>query len=321
MLESNFAILHCSPTRLFEIWDVVRQVCTVLSTEVRQLMEQPSILPDLDTAVRNARSKIAFLDSEVFAHLERFEDRPEETEFDPLRRTLCVAIGKLHGFLVDTLGEILAADPRSHHDVDYFLARRFPRDVEEAEWLLTSVCRLHAELKYIDSERHSILGSVIDEMSRTGRLPSSDDWQRVTVYLTALETEFAPKLQGIIGLRGIRIDELEVLQAHASELPESCRLINQLYTMADEILETLDNTPDRSYDPVARAGAIETVEIVLGRRIVARLRAIEDELRDLAAFIPLWLKSVENRRALMLRPKDDSSGDTEVEPDSLEEEP
>ena len=42
-----------------------------------------------------------------------------------------ITIGKLHGFLVDTLGEILAADPRSQHDVDYFLARKFPRDVEE----------------------------------------------------------------------------------------------------------------------------------------------------------------------------------------------
>jgi len=313
VLESNFAILHCSPTRLLEIWDTVRQVRTVLSTEVKRLMEQPSILPELDTAVSNARRKFAFLDSEVFVHLERFSDRPEEAEFDALRRTLCVAIGKLHGFLVDTLGEILAADPRSSHDVDYFLARRFPRDVEEAEWLLTSVFRLHAELQYIDSERHASLGSVIDEMNRTGRLPSVVDWQRMAVYLDALETDFAPKLQGIIGLRGIRIDELEVLQAHAGELPESCRLVNELYTLAGDLLEKLEESPDRSYDQVARAGTIETVELALSVRIVARLRAIEEELRDLAAFIPLWLRSVENRRALMLRPKEDSAAAPDVE--------
>jgi len=278
-------------------------------------MEEPSVLPDLETAIANARSKIAFLDSEVFVHLERFPDRPEEAEFDALRRTLCVAIGKLHGFLVDTLGEILAADPRSSHDIDYFLARRFPRDVEEAEWLLTSVCRLHAELKYIDSERHASLGSVIDEMNRTRRLPAADQWQRLAVYLNALESEFAPKIQGIIGLRGIRIDELDVLQAHASELPESCRLVNELYAMAGELLEKLEKSPDRSYDQVARAGAIETIEFALNSRIVARLRAIEDELRDLAAFVPLWLRSVENRRALMLRPKDDipSAPDNESE--------
>jgi hypothetical protein len=305
VLESNFAILHCSPTRLLEIWDTVRQVRTVLSNEVKRLMELPSILPELDAAIGNARRKFAFLDSEVFVHLERFSDRPEEAEFDALRRTLCVAIGKLHGFLVDTLGEILAADPRSSHDVDYFLARRFPRDVEEAEWLLTSVFRLHAELQYINSERHSSLGSVIDEMTRTGRLPSVVDWQKLAAYLSALETDFAPRIQGIIGLRGIRIDELEVLQAHASELPESCRIVNELYSMASEILGRLRESTDRSYDRVARGGAIDTVEHTLSSRIVTRLRAIEDELRDLAAFIPLWLRSVENRRALMLRPKED----------------
>jgi len=150
-------------------------------------------------------------------------------------------------------------------------------------------------------------------MSRTRRLPAADQWQRMAVYLNALETEFAPKLQGIIGLRGIRIDELEVLQAHASELPESCRLVNELKSMAGELLEKLDESPDRSYDQVARAGAVETVELALSSRIVTRLQAIEDELRDLAAFIPLWLRSVENRRALMLRPKDDSPEDPELE--------
>jgi len=307
VLESNFAILHCSPTRLLEIWDTVRQVRTVLSTEVKRLLEVPSVLPELDAAISNARSKFAFLDSEVFVHLERFPDRPEEPEFNALRRTLCVAIGKLHGFLVDTLGEILAADPRSSHDVDYFLARRFPRDVEEAEWLLTSVFRLDAELQYLNSERHTSLGSLIDEINRTGRLPSDVDWRKLTEYLGVLETDFAPKLQGIIGLRGIRIDELEVLQAHASELPESCRLVKELYSMASEILGRLKESTDRSYDRVARGTAIDTVEYTLSTRIVARLRAIEDELRDLAAFVPLWLRSVENRRALMLRPKEDAT--------------
>jgi hypothetical protein len=312
VLESNFAILHCSPTRLLEIWDTVRQVCDVLSTEVTRLMEQPSTLPDLDTAVRNARSKLSFLDSEVFVHLERFAERPEETEFDALRRTLCVAIGKLHGFLVDTLGEILAADPRSCHDVDYFLARRFPRDVEEAEWLLTSVFRLDAELKYINSGRHASLGSVIDQMGRSGRLPTAVQWERMVVYLNALETDFAAKLHGIIGLRGIRIDELEVLQTHAIELPESCRLVNELYAMAGEILDNLGESVDRNESLGALRRAAETVESALSTRIVTRLRVIEDELRDLAAFIPLWLRSVENRRALMLHAKDDLSGDPDT---------
>jgi len=104
VLESNFAILHCSPTRLLEIWDTVRTVCWVVQTEVTPLMEQPSMLPDLDEAVRNARETLTFFDREVFANLDRIPDRPEDHQFDELRKTLCVTIGKLHGFLPPTRG-------------------------------------------------------------------------------------------------------------------------------------------------------------------------------------------------------------------------
>jgi hypothetical protein len=304
VLESNFAILHCSPTRLLEIWDTVRTVCQVLRTEVTRLMEEPSTLPELDTAVRNARAKLGFLAGEVFIHIDVFPDRPEEQEFEALRRTLCVTIGKLHGFLLDTLGEILAADPRSHHDVDYFLARKFPRDVEEAEWLLTSVQRLDLELKHFTAKRHGSLSSVIDEMGRSGRLPSSERWGLLEGFLGALETELAPKLKGIVGLRGIRFDELEVLQAHAAELPESCRLVAELYSTARAVLDRLEEVVDPDEAENGNTAAADAVERALCARITRCLRMVEDELRDLVAFVPLWLRSVEQRRALMLRPKD-----------------
>ena len=144
VLESNFALLHCSPTRLLEIWDTLRTVCWVVQTKVTPLMEKPSVLPDLDEAVRNARDTLTFLDSEVFAHIDRFPDRPEEQQLDELRKTLCITIGKLHGFLVDTLGEILAADPRSQHDVDSF-SPASALAMSGIEWLETSVRRLDSD--------------------------------------------------------------------------------------------------------------------------------------------------------------------------------
>jgi len=52
------------------------------------------------------------------------------------------------------------------------------------------------------------------------------------------------------------------------------------------------------------------VERVLCSRITTCLRIVEDELRDLATFVPLWLSNLEKRRALMLRPKDDVADDT-----------
>jgi hypothetical protein len=312
VLESNFAILHCSPTRLLEIWDTVRTVCRVVRTKVTRLMEQPSALPDLDEAIRNARETLTFLDGEVFVHVDRFPDRPEEYQFDELRRTLCITIGKLHGFLVDTLGEILAADPRSQHDVDYFLARKFPRDVEESEWLQTSVRRLDGELTRLNAQRHADLGSVIDTMVRSGRLPSPEAWQRLAAFLDALESDFAPKLKTIAGLRAIRFGELEVMQAHARDLSESCLVVGELYAMAGVVLDTLTASLDGDDSQATHRGAAD-VERVLCSRIITHLRAVEDELRDLATFAPLWLSSIENRRALMLRPKDDVADDTNQE--------
>jgi len=312
VLESNFAILHCSPTRLLEIWDTVRTVCWVVQTEVTPLMEQPSMLPDLDEAVRNARETLTFFDREVFANLDRIPDRPEDHQFDELRKTLCVTIGKLHGFLVDTLGEILAADPRSQHDVDYFLDSKFPRDVEESEWLQTSVQQLDDELIRLNARRHADLGSVIDTMAKSDRLPSPEAWQRLAAFLGALESDFTPYLNTIAGLRAIRFGELEVLQAHARNLPESCRVVDELYATAGVVLDTTAASLDGG-DSQAPHRVAADVERVLCSRIITCLQVVEDELRDLATFVPLWLSSLEKRRALMLRPKDDVADDTDQE--------
>jgi hypothetical protein len=314
VLESNFAILHCSPTRLLEIWDTVRTVCWVVQTKITPLMEESSMLPDLDEAVQNARETLTFLDGEVFTHLDRYPDRPEEHQFEGLRRTLCITIGKLHGFLVDTLGEILAADPRSQHDIDYFLARKFPRDVEESEWLQTSVGQLGSELGQLNARRNADLGSVIDSMAKSGRLPSSEAWQRLAAFLDTLESDFAPKLKSIAGLRAIRIGELEILHAHARDLPESCRIVGELYTTAGVVLDTLTASLDGDDNQATLRVAAE-VERVLCLRVTSCLQIVEDELRDLATFVPLWMSNLEKRRALMLRPKGDAA--EEMGPEEL----
>ncbi len=228
------------------------------------------------------------------------------------QKTLCITIGKLHGFLVDTIGEILAADPRSQHDVDYFLARKFPRDVEEAEWLQTSVGRLHCDLLELSARRHADLGSVIESMARTGQLPASEAWQRLADLLGALESDFAPKLKTLAGLRAIRFGELEVLQVHARDLPETCRVVGELYATSNVILHTLTVSLGRDNSQATHRVAAD-VERALCSRIITCLRVIEDELRDLVTFVPLWLSSIVKRRALMLRPKDDDAEEMDQE--------
>jgi hypothetical protein len=149
-------------------------------------------------------------------------------------------------------------------------------------------------------------------MVGSGRLPSPEAWQRLAAFLDALESDFAPKLKTIAGLRAIRFGELEVMQAHARDLSESCLVVGELYAMAGVVLDTLTASLDGDDSQATHRGAAD-VERVLCSRIITHLRAVEDELRDLATFAPLWLSSIENRRALMLRPKDDVADDTNQE--------
>src|ERR1051325_7505951 len=50
VLESNYALLHCSPERLLDIWHKVRQVAKLIRTRIAPLLETPSKIPPLEEA-------------------------------------------------------------------------------------------------------------------------------------------------------------------------------------------------------------------------------------------------------------------------------
>jgi hypothetical protein len=54
VLDSNYAILHCSRTRLTKIWQQVRFVCQLIRTEIAPTLKKPSVFPNLDTAIHKA---------------------------------------------------------------------------------------------------------------------------------------------------------------------------------------------------------------------------------------------------------------------------
>jgi hypothetical protein len=172
------------------------------------------------------------------------------------------------------------------------------------------VKELEGELAQLNARRHDELGSVIDTMARSGRLPAAEVWDVVQAFLDTLESDFAQRLKTIAGLRAIRFGELEVLQAHASDLPESCRVVAELYVTACVVIEALTASVATG-EAQATGGVAADVERVLCSRIITCLRVVEDELRDLSTFIPLWLSSIEKRRALMLRPKNVDAGATD----------
>jgi len=313
VLESNYAILHCSPARLHEIWRQVRQVCELMRTELVALLDYPSVMPQLEQARQNVQAALEMLEIHVFDELERFPSEVPSGRMIEVRKLLCVSIGKLQAFLQDTFGELLAADPRSMHDADYFLSRRFPRDIEEAEWLFASVQDLKSYLRDVEHTRYARLTEVVSLIRRDQTLPVSQTWNDLKLFLSGLIEELTPRLNEMLALRGIRFYEMEILDQYADDIPNKARQIVELGDTGRKAIEFIKQARgDSEAHRQQNMQDLVDLHAVLSRRIVSLLGDIDRCLQDLWIFIPIWQQNIEKRRALMLH-RDDASKVLEAE--------
>jgi hypothetical protein len=302
VLESNYALLHCSPARLHQIWRQVRRVSQLMRTQLASLLDYPSLIPGLEEARLSVLRSLEMLENTVLDELETFPRELPADQILDVRKFLCVSIGKLHAFLQDTFSELLAADPRSDRDADYFLSRRFPRDIEEAEWLFASVKGLQKFLRRLEVSRYPRLTSKAERIRRELTLPFGEFWLELREFLMSLINDLSPRLDEILALRGIRFDELEILDEYAGEIPTKARI-------AIEIVETGRRAVDqlkRGRDDVRALREqnlhdLITVHAVLSRRLVFLLTDLDRKVSDLWVFVPIWLENIEKRRALLLR--------------------
>lgn len=314
VLESNYALLHCSPERLLDIWRKVRQVTQLIRSRLSPLLEAPSRLPRLEEARQSAELALSMLDSHVLRNLDRFPDEVSDGHLMEVRKLLCVSIGQIHAFLHDTFGELMAADPRSLHDADYFLSRRFPRDIEEAEWLHSTLVRLRKYLEEMDPSRAQHLSGMIGKMRRDEAVPAADAWEPTSDFLRVLLTGLTPKLKEVLALRGVRFYEMEILDRHAFEIPHRCRAALDLHETSLDAVEGIKAAVGVS-QLEKEQGVRDLVQChaSFSRRIAAQLGEIDTVLRDLVAFVPLWIEAVEKRRALLLHRSLEEGASAEAE--------
>ncbi len=302
VLESNYAILHCSPERLQEIWRKVRQVGELIRTEMAPLLKAPSSFPDLELARQRAELALEMLSDSVLSDLEKFSAEVPNRQLIKVRKLLCVSIGKIHAFLQDTFGELMANDPRSFHDADYFLSKRFPQDLEEAEWLHATVSRLAEFLERMDPARARRLGVLAADVSREKVLPVGRSWAGAAEFLEELIEILTPKLKEVLALRGIRFYEMEILDRYADQIPTQCRILMEMYAMGragiDEMKGAFEGSlPEREQS----VRDLESCHAAFSGRLVSLMREIDTELQDLHAFVPIWLDGITKRRALLLK--------------------
>ncbi len=299
VFESNYAILHCSPNRLEQMWKQVRKITRILKTEVAPLLKGQSHIPELEQARVAADLYLNVLDQNLLESVDSYPEKLCESDHDEIRKLLCVAIGQLHSFLLDTLGEILARDPRSHNDTDYFLLRKFARDVDESEWLHTSVKDLEEYLEGLITVGLQEFNTIGQTMARKERIPTQEEWRAIEPFLNHVSDGLNKRLKMVLGLRGIRLSELELIGEHASRLPLMCRTVTELNDAAHSVLAGIDEHLGPNSTELKAAKSV--VQSTFSEHMLTLMRSLYDQIRDLTTYLPVWRQSIENRRALMLR--------------------
>jgi len=303
VLESNYAILHCSPERLLEIWRRVRQVSEHIRRRIGPLLRVSSQIPKLEEARQNSLAALELLDTNVLVDLDRFPADVAPHRLMDLRKLLCVSIGQLHSFLQDTFSQLAASDPRSGtHDADYFLSRRFAEDIEEAEWLQATVVRLQEYLEQLAELLPQDLSAYAEQMREHKAIPHDQTWENLRSFLDQLINTLTPKMKGVLALRGIRFYEMEILDRYTVEIPTKCRLLVEIHDLACRAIDRIQEQLGRSHEQLEQCGRdLESCHAVFSDRMAALMKEIDKYLRDLIAFVPLWLEGIERRRALILK--------------------
>ena len=301
VLDSNYAILHCSPDRLLKIWRQVEQASHLMRTELLPTLGEPSVIPSLDEARRHAESAFRALADTVLAPMDRYGDSLRTDQLPEVRKLLCVSIGKIHAFLRDTFGEIVANDPRSRHDADYFLSRRFAQDIEESEWLYSSVYELNELLDGVEQACSAEFTDLLPRMRKERMIPPAPEWEQTGKLLDILLGELMPKLKEVLSLRGIRVNDMESLEAHALSISTDCRSLLEVYAVGREALEQLKGVrgPTLSEREQSVKDLIGCHRVVSGR-IIELLTRLHASVRDLAKQIADSKTGIEKRRALVL---------------------
>ncbi len=301
VLDSNYAILHCSPERLLKIWRQVEEVGRLMRSQLLPTLEESSVIPSLADARRHAADSFGALAETVLTAMERYRHPLRADQLPEVRKLLCVSIGKISAFLRDTFGEIVANDPRSRHDADYFLSRRFAQDIEESEWLYSAVYELDELLDGLEKACSAELTDSLPTMRKERMIPPEPEWEQTRKLLDIVLGDLMPKLKEALSLRSIRINDMESLEAHASNLSTDCRSLMEVYGVGRAVIEQLKGVGAPTLDDrEQRVKDLMSCHRAVSGRMIELLTRLQASLRDLAKHIADSKAGIEKRRALML---------------------
>jgi hypothetical protein len=301
VLDGSYAILHCSPDRLRKIWHQVEQVGRLMRSELLPTIEAPSVIPDLGEARRHAAASFRGLADSVLTPIEQYGHSLPAQQLPEARRLLCVSMGKIQAFLRDTFGEIVSNDPRSRHDADYFLSRRFAQDIEESEWLYSSVFELDDLARGLEKACSTELAALLPKMRRERTIPPEPEWERARTIVDSLVVDLLPKVKEVLGLRGVRVDDVESLESQASVISADCRSLVEAHLLGRGVIEQLEAEGGSTLEDWEQSAKdLITCQWVVSGRMIELLTRLHRSVRDLVKQVAASKAGIEKRRALML---------------------
>ena len=201
----------------------------------------------------------------------------------------------------DDTWEIVANDPRSRHDADYFLSKRFAQDIEESEWLYSSVYELNELLDGLEKACSAEFKDFLPKMRKERLIPPEAAWEPTEKLLDILLGDLMPKLKEVLSLRGVRVDDMESLETHAFDISHYCESVMEVYAVGREVVEKIKRTggPTQKEREQSVKDLISCHGVVSGR-MVDLLSRLHATLCDLTTYIADSKTGIEKRRALML---------------------
>lgn len=306
--DSNYSILHCSQPRLLEIWRKVREVSRLIQSKVDPILLESSWIPRLEAARSNALSGCQMLNRTVLAVIEEYPHHVSPSELPDIRKLLCSSIGQIHSFLRDTFSELMAADPRSSHDADYYLSKRFPEEIERAEGLYGAVFRLNEHLRELEPIWNKEVYELRETMKQERMIPTRETWKDAEGIMNLLVTDVTPHLREIIALKGLRFDESQAMDDYTFGITYLCKMLGEVYLLGRDLIEKLKALPAKTVSArEQRVASLVACHEATIERLNELLGWVESHLQDLSSYVPNWLGKIEQRRALMLSREGDKS--------------
>jgi hypothetical protein len=199
------------------------------------------------------------------------------------------------------LGEILAGDPRGQHDSDYYLSKRFAQDIEESEWLYSSVYELRECVDDLQKLCSGEFKEIMVGMKTDQMITHQAAWQRTKTVVDLLLADLTPKLRGILAHRSIRLTEIQRMDRFAFEIPCQCKALIEVYETGREVIAGIKASAGSGLmEREQSVRDLTSSHRVVSGRMTVLMTGVDNTLRDLAAFMPTWVAAIERRRCLML---------------------